>query len=240
MSRFLTRAVVVAPTCLDMLIEDDDQLYLTNKTMRCGVRLKNFMDMSTVAGTILQQKPVSTKLKLGVEVKIPPELHLGVDVAPDFMKLISPCFVTGLITELAYAGIKNDYITDLVLIADFFEIENLLDVAAEMIFEKATHESGIENFTCDNVPVRVLDRVFPHNASDSARLHVLRQWAQSASYKPDDKAIELMRRIDPTEIEHAQLKLANDTMNKELFEYLRFKFYKYSGYNERHKTLHWA
>ena len=234
MSSVLTRAVVVTPSCLDMSIEDDDQLYLTNETMRCGVSLKNFMKMSTKAWTILQQE-----LKLGVEVKNPPELHLGVDVAQDFMKLISPCFVTGLITDLAYAGIKNDYISDLVLIADFFEIENLLDVAAEMIFEKAIHESGIENFTCNNVPVRVLDRVFPHNASDSARLHVLRQWAQSASYKPDDKAIELMRRIDPTEIEHGQLKLANDTMNKELFEYLRFKFYKYNHCG-RKQTLLWA
>ena len=214
MSRGLTRAVVVTPTCLGMSIEDDDQLDLQNETMGYVVSRRRFMEMSTVAKTILEQEPACTELKLGV------------DVNEDFMKLIAPCLVSGLMTEMAYEGIKNDCITDLVLFADFFEIENLLDVAAEMILEKATDESGIRGFTCVKVPVHVLDRVFPHNASDSARLHVLREWA-SGSYKPDDKTIELMRRIDPTKIEHERLKFAADTMNAEVFVYLPFRFYKY-------------
>ena len=107
-------------------------------------------------------------------------------------------------------------------------MENLLDVAAEMILKKATEERGIGGFTCDftcgEVPMRVLDRVFPHEASDSAHLHVLREWApKSKPFKPDEKAIELMRRIDPTQIQHERLRFALGTMNTQLFEWLPFK-----------------
>ena len=239
MEHDLIPAFVVAPGCLNMTIGDDDQLILENDTIYCGVSRAKFMQMSAVANTLLEQEPDQTKL------------HLGVDVGADFMNLIGPCCVTGLLTYEAYEKIKSDHITDLAKFADFFQIENLLGAAARMIFEKAETGSDFgKGFIYTKVSVHILERLFPHEASDSARLHVLQVWARSLpslpgkGYKPDDKAIKLIRGIDPTKIEPERLKFAADTMNGELFTYLRFIYYKSNGYvqgyGKQYKTLGWS
>lgn len=239
MEHDLIPAFVVAPGCLDMSIEDDDQLYLENDTICCGVRRENFMQMSAVANTLLEQEPDQTKL------------HLGVDVGADFMNLIGPCCVTGLLTYEAYEKIKSDHITDLAKFADFFQIENLHGAAARMIFEKAETGSDFgKGFLYTKLSVHILERLFPHEASDSARLHVLQVWARKVvsltgkRYKFDDKAIKLIRGIDPTKIEPERLKFAADTMDPALFEHIPFIYYKCNGYvqgyGNSYQTLGWS
>lgn len=75
-------------------------------------------------------------------------------------------------------------------------------------------------FTHRNIPARLLEKVFPYNASDEVRIDLLREWApKNIDYIPEEASIKMIRTVSWCE----WLKVAFCTMNRDL---LRFYFDK--------------
>ena len=220
---------------IDSSVLEEDALYLVNEHGKFLVRRSRLISLSRVAKEMIVSK----------ECK---ELKVDVNVGPNVMNRIRHSLTTGVMSGKDYDSILhgdgNSCLGDLIIIADFLQIDSLLDIASQMLRDRFDYEFEKtmtpldEKFTCDRISVRILWNVFPHDLCDASRLLILQSWSRGRCVL-DCEAIQMMRNIDPREISAKILHSAAESMDEQFFSFIPFYFFK-KNHSTTPKMIGWT
>ena len=213
------------------IVPDDDVLNLVGANFSACVRRSRMAQLSSVVADFLT--PDCTEFPIGLEL----------DQA--FFDTLFGYLVAGISPQVC--GINFTQITDVLLFADYMQMDELLKFAADCIKCRVIqfidhnkhwpttieHEDDNDNddfgcwcralprtFTHKKIPVRLLEKVFPYNSPGNVRIELLREWApKDIDYVPDEASIKMISTIAYCE----WVNVAIYTMNPDLLVWRRFK-----------------
>jgi len=225
------------------IVPNDDEIDLVGANFRICVRRSRMVQLSAVVADFLTP-----------DCK---EFPINLELNQAFFEDIFGYLVAGVSPHLCVPFMK---ITDVVLFADYMQMDELIKLAAfcircgvlefiyhqeylpsmlylSTIMDKQSSNMDSDDdegnssfaswtralpptFTHKNIPARLLEKVFPYDASDAVRINMLREWApKNIDYIPEEASIKMIRTISWCE----WFEVAFCTMNPDL---LRFYFDK--------------
>jgi len=219
------------------IVPNDDAIDLVGTNFRTCVRRSRMTKLSSVVADFLTP-----------DCK---EFPINLELNQAFFDDIFGYLVAGISPHVCVSFMK---ITDVVLFADYLQMDELIKLAAfcirrgvlQFIYHNKYLPTIMDNqsvnqdsdadeenlpswsralpptFTHKNIPARLLEKVFPYDASDEVRINLLREWApNNIDYIPEEASIKMIRTISWSWCEW--WKVAFCTMHRDL---LRFFFDK--------------
>lgn len=214
------------------IVPKDDEIDLVGANFRTCVRRSRMTKLSSVVADFLTP-----------DCK---EFPINLELNQAFFDDIFGYLVAGISPHVCVSLMK---ITDVVLFADYLQMDELIKLAAfcirrgvlefiyhnkylPTIMDQSSNQDSDDDeepscsralpptFTHKNIPARLLEKVFPYDASDEVRINLLREWApKNIDYIPEEASIKMIRAVSWCE----WFKVAFYTMNRDL---LRFYFNK--------------